>query len=66
MYGLNDLVEEYGSLEKLMETTNCGSVPSICTECGNIEEMEPDQEAGYCSNCGKNEVKSWMILSGVI
>jgi hypothetical protein len=35
-------------------------------ECGCTAEMEPDQRAGYCEQCGKNKVVSALILAGVI
>jgi hypothetical protein len=40
--------------------------PAICMECGCTAQMEPDQQAGYCEQCGKNKVVSALILAGVI
>jgi hypothetical protein len=42
--------------------------PAICTEadCDHVAEMEPDQDAGYCENCGKNTVVAALVLAGLI
>lgn len=61
-YGYNDplqLMEDYMS-DSL--------VPGICMEatCSNTEEYEPDQENGYCSECGRQSVKSLAVLLGII
>jgi len=29
--------------------------PAICMECGCRAQMEPDQRAGCCENCGKSK-----------
>lgn len=67
-YGLEDLAEEYGmpSEEMLAVAAQDSVVPGICTECGEITDVEPDQDEGYCESCEKNTVKSCMVLSGVI
>lgn len=54
-----DLAEEYIA---------DGICPSVCMNptCDFITDMEPDQDAGYCEECGTNSVKSLMILLGVI
>jgi len=43
-----------------------GIAPAICTECGYITEIEPDQDAGYCESCGKNKVKAITVLLKII
>lgn len=43
-----------------------GISPSICTECGFITNMEPDQDEGWCESCEKNTVKSCLILMDLI
>jgi hypothetical protein len=61
--------EGYDTLEGLAEAVVSDSVsPAICTEadCDHTTEMEPDQDAGYCENCGKNTVVSALVLAGLI
>jgi hypothetical protein len=42
-------------------------VPGICLSCEAVEpEIEPDQDAGYCDECGKNRVVSCLRLAGWI
>jgi len=38
---------------------------AICMNCGVRDRMEPDQDKGYCSECGKNDVKHAFILAGI-
>jgi hypothetical protein len=40
----------------------------ICTNvaCFNAREMEPDQERGWCEECGTNSMKSALVLAGLI
>lgn len=40
--------------------------PAICMECETITESEPDAEENYCEECGQYDVKSLLILAGVI
>jgi hypothetical protein len=40
-------------------------VPAICLNCGAFHDMEPDQDEGACE-CGANQVKSGLVLMGVI
>ena len=61
--------EGYDTLEELAEAVFSDSVsPAICAEpdCDHTSEMEPDQDAGYCENCGKNTVVSALVLAGLI
>jgi len=39
---------------------------TVCMNCGAQDKMEPDQGAGYCSECGMNEVKHAFVLAEVI
>lgn len=67
MYGIQDLIEEYGydnEIEFLEEFGMDNIVPGICVECGATFEYEPDQDRGYCEICGKNTVKSALVLIG--
>ncbi len=43
-------------------------VPGICMNdgCNEIYEYEPDQDRGWCEECGTNTVKSALILAGMI
>ena len=68
MYGLKDLAEAEGmTVDEMLEMSVMDSVsPAICVECGCTVNMEPDQDRGYCDCCGKNTVKSALILAGVI
>jgi hypothetical protein len=61
--------EGYGKLEDLAQATLSDSVsPAICVEpdCDHTAEMEPDQDAGFCENCGKNTVVSALVLAELI
>ena len=45
-----------------------GACPGICMNkgCDYTTEVEPDQDAGYCENCGTRSVKSGLVLLGII
>jgi hypothetical protein len=61
--------EGYETIEELAEAVFSDSVsPAICVEsdCDHVAEMEPDQDAGYCENCGKNTVVAALVLAGLI
>jgi hypothetical protein len=61
--------EGYDTFEKLAEAVVGDSVsPAICTDadCDYTTEMEPNQEADFCENCGKNTVVSALVLAGLI
>jgi hypothetical protein len=59
--------EGFESIESLLVASIFDSVcPAICMGCGCTAQMEPDQCAGYCEQCGKNKVVSALILAGVI
>jgi hypothetical protein len=56
--------EGYDTLEELAAAILNDSVsPAICIEpdCDHVAEMEPDQDQGYCENCGKNTVVAALI-----
>ena len=66
---LNQLANDYGfdGVSDMLEACMFDSVcPAICTVCGYTTDMEPDQNRGWCEECGKNTVKSALILAGVI
>lgn len=55
--------------EQLLSDAVTDSVcPGICIleECDYTCDVEPDQDAGYCDECGNNTVKSALILAGLI
>ena len=61
--------EGYDTIEELAEAVFSDSVsPAICIEpdCDHVAEMEPDQDAGYCENCGKNTVVAALVLAELI
>ena len=43
-------------------------VPAICdnADCDAVAEMEPDQDRGFCDECGTQTMKSDLVLAGVI
>jgi hypothetical protein len=59
--------EGFENIDELLEASICDSVcPAFCMDCGCTAEMEPDQRAGYCEQCGRNMVVSCLILAGLI
>jgi len=68
-YGMDELLEEYGMddiMQFISEFGHDSIVPGICTECGASYEYEPDQDKGFCEECGSNTVVSGLILMGVM
>jgi len=67
-YGLSYLLKNIKmSPEEILESAlEKGTYPAVCTECGYICEMEPDQDIGYCDQCHTNNVKSMLVLTGTI
>jgi hypothetical protein len=67
-YGLNDLIHldgrDYDSI--MSEGISDGACQSICTRCGMLHYMEPDQDRGWCDACSDNTVKSALVLGGII
>jgi len=59
-YGYEDVLEMF---EASMFDSTC---PAICTECGYTTDYEPDQDRGWCEDCGKNTVVSVLVLGGII
>ena len=69
MYGLNDLLQDYGydEVTDFMNDYGLDSiVPGICVECGATYEYEPDQARGWCECCESNTVKSGLVVLGII
>ena len=68
---LHTLVEAegFGSLDELLAAAVADSVcPAICTAegCNYTCEMEPDQDRGWCEECGTNTMHSVLVLAGLI
>lgn len=68
---LAELAENWGYTDEMTMIEDYlfdGVMPAICRNdgCGYTTEMEPDQTAGWCENCGTNTVVSAAILAGVI
>lgn len=54
------------SVEEMMEQSVFdGLSPAICTNCHWVTNMEPDQDRGYCEECGENKVVSCCVLAGI-
>jgi hypothetical protein len=62
-------IEGFETLDDLLQAAATDSVcPAICmTEgCDYTAEMEPDQDRGFCEECGGNTVVSALVLAGLI
>jgi hypothetical protein len=62
-------IEGYPSLDDMLAAIVSESVcPGICVRdgCSYTCEVEPDQDAGFCESCGRQSVKSALILAGII
>jgi hypothetical protein len=63
--------EGYQDIAELAQEALLGSnagTPSICMNdgCDYICEMEPDQEEGWCDECGTNSMMSGLVLAELI
>lgn len=67
---LDELADIEGmEVQEMLERAVTDSVvPAICMTfaCDYVEQMEPDQDQGWCDVCEKNTVKSCLILAGLI
>ena len=66
---LNVLKDTYGYddiTNMLQDYMMSGTVPGICVSpvCDNIEEYEPDQNKGYCTECHNNTIASVLVMMG--
>jgi hypothetical protein len=71
MSKLDELVERegYESVDDLLQAVVADAVcPAICTNisCHYTQELEPDQDRGWCPECGMNSMKSALVLAGLI
>jgi len=61
-------IEGHDSATDLLEAYITDSVaPAICMNdgCEYTCEMEPDQDAGHCDECGTNTMQSALVLYGL-
>ena len=61
--------EGYASLEDLLTSVVSDSVaPGICVRegCSYTCEVEPDQDASWCEVCGRQSVRSALVLAAVV
>lgn len=61
--------EGFDTLDHLLEAIITDSVsPAICmhADCNYMQEMEPDQDRGWCPECSTNSMKAATVLAGVI
>ena len=62
-------IEGYDSFEEMAEAILSDTVsPAICMNegCNYTSQMEPDQDRGWCEECGTNSMKSALVLAGLI
>lgn len=63
---------EYEGFEDVIEFLEVNAmdsvIPAICdnADCDAVAEMEPDQDRGFCDECGTQTMKSALVLAGVI
>jgi hypothetical protein len=67
---IQDLCDAFGEpLERLLKNASWDSVvPAICMRegCDYTTEYEPDQDSGWCEECGEQTVVSILRLAGVV
>jgi hypothetical protein len=57
-------MEEAAILEAAATGDEC---PGICLKCeAVVDDIEPDQDRGWCEDCGKNRIVSVLRLAGLI
>ena len=55
------------SVDQLLAVAASDSVcPGICIDCGQAQKVEPDQDRGWCEMCFRTNVKSALVLAGLI
>jgi hypothetical protein len=62
-------IEGYSDVLALLEAASTDSVvPGICVNdgCENTSEVEPDQDAMPCDDCGTDTIKSCLVIAGFI
>jgi hypothetical protein len=59
--------EGYASVDAMLGAAVCDSVcPAICLHCSYTDELEPDQDRGWCPECETGTMKSALRLAGLI
>ncbi|MEP0313224.1 hypothetical protein [Hyphomonas sp.] len=61
--------EGFATIEAMLEAAAFDSIsPGICIkdDCDGTIEVEPDQDKGWCPDCGSNTIASALILAGII
>ena len=61
--------EGYAEVADFLEDYALDSVvPAICMapDCDHTVDLEPDQRAGFCEACGRNTMKSGVVIAGMI
>lgn len=62
-------IEGYDDVDQLFECRALDScVPAICMSphCDYIEDLEPDQDKGFCPECEQQTMQSALIIAGFI
>lgn len=62
-------IEGYEDVHAMLEAATFDSVaPCICTNpgCDYSEDLEPDQDSGWCPDCNTHTLKSCLMLAGII
>lgn len=55
--------------DRLIEMYHADENPGYCTTCESIDNpAEPDQQAGYCEDCGNRTVigMEFLLLNGML
>lgn len=66
---LAQLASDYGfddPMDMLEQAMFDGVCPAICPRCLSTDNMEPDQDHGWCDECSKNTMVSALVLAGII
>jgi hypothetical protein len=65
---LEGLTIEEMLAEATLDSMVNGVAKGICSDpiCNYTNDVEPDQDKGYCEKCGGQTVTSCMVLAGMI
>ncbi len=62
-------IESYSSLNDMLTAVVSDSIaPGICVRegCTYTCDVAPDQDAGWCEACGRQSVRSALVLASII
>lgn len=62
-------MEGYADVMDFLEDNALDSLmPAICMmpDCDHTTDLEPDQRSGFCESCGRNSMKSCLVIAGII